>query len=288
MRIARIATADGVMTCVAVAGGWLPVHTLGFNEDPTELLAESESVRKALEALGDSVAADVVDGPPQLPLGRTGKILAVGLNYHDHVREIGAVIPSSPLLFGKFPSSLTGPYETIEIDPAITSQVDYEVELGAVVAQRGRDIPLNHALAHVGGYVTVNDVSARDIQFAETQWIRSKSFDGFCPVGPWIATPDEIDHCQSLALTTTVNGVTRQSSTTAEMIYTVADLVSRLSAGTTLEPGDLILTGTPPGVAMGMPDPQWIRPGDVVRCEVVGLGHTQNRFAASNGDAGHG
>src|SRR5882757_6113812 len=269
MRIARIAAADRVMTCVAVEAGWLPVHALGLDEDPTALLAEPEALRKALESYGPAKrAADVVDGLAQLPLGTTGKILAVGLNYHDHVREIGAEVPSSPLLFGKFPSSLTGPYDPIEIDSAITTQVDYEVELGVVVGCRRRDIPLDDALAHVGGYVTVNDVSARDIQFSETQWIRSKSFDGFCPVGPWIATPDEIDDCQALALTTQVEGVTRQSSTTAEMIFTVAELVSRLSAGTTLEPGDLILTGTPPGVAMSMPDPQWIQPGNVVRCEI--------------------
>src|SRR5882757_5315388 len=274
MRIARIASPDGVMTCVAVAAGWLPVVALGVDDDPTALLVDPDLLRKALEAHGEIGAADVVDGSPQLPLGTTGKILAVGLNYHDHVREIGADAPSSPLLFGKFTSSLTGPYDTIEIDPEITTQVDYEVELGVVVGRGGRDIPLDDALAHVGGYVTVNDVSARDIQFSETQWIRSKSFDGFCPVGPWIVTPDEIDDCQALALTTQVEGVTRQSSTTAEMIFTVAELVSRLSAGTTLEPGDLILTGTPPGVAMSMPDPQWIQPGNVVRCEIAGLATT--------------
>jgi len=263
----------------------LPVHLLEVDEDPSALLAEPEPLRKALEAAQGDGARPMSWTDRPNSAREDGKILAVGLNYHDHVREIDAEVPSSPLLFGKFPSSLTGPYDTIEIDPTITTQVDYEVELGVVVGRGGRDIPIEDALARVGGYVTVNDVSARDIQFAETQWIRSKSFDSFCPIGPWIATPDEIDGCQTLALTTQVNGVVRQSSTTAEMIFTVAELVSRLSVGTTLEPGDLILTGTPPGVAMGMHDPQWIRPGDLVRCEVAGLGYTENRFAAQRGPA---
>jgi 2-keto-4-pentenoate hydratase/2-oxohepta-3-ene-1,7-dioic acid hydratase in catechol pathway len=175
-----------------------------------------------------------------------------------------------------------GPYDDIQLDPRLTQQADYEVELAVVLGRAVRDLD-GDGLAPVAGYMVANDVSSRDVQLSESQWTRSKSFDGFCPLGPWITTSDEVPDPQGLTLRTTVNGELRQSSNTRQMLFGVAELVTFLSRGTTLEPGDVLLTGTPPGVALGMPGQPWLQPGDVVRCEVVGLGHLENRFVAFDG-----
>ena len=207
---------------------------------------------------------------------RPGKIIGIGLNYRDHVEEAGLEAPEQPLVFAKFPSSVIGPDEPIVIDPAITQSVDWEVELAVVVGRRMRRVAERDALDHVFGYTAANDVSARDVQFAEQQLVRAKSIDTFCPLGPAIVTADEIPNPQSLALRTRVNGETVQDSTTARMVFGVAELLAFCSRNFTLEPGDVLLTGTPPGCGAFLTPPRSLRPGDVVEVEVEGIGVLRN------------
>ncbi len=214
------------------------------------------------------------------PLALPGKIIAIGLNYEDHAAETGADIPEKPIVFAKYPNTIIGPGAPIRIPP-ITEQVDYEAELGVVIGARARDVSEAEALDHVFGYTNANDVSSRDLQFSEGgQWTRSKSLDTYCPIGPYIATRDEIPDPQSLFIRAILNGETVQDGTTSKMIFSVAEIVSFLSHGITLEPGDLIITGTPPGVGMAR-DPQlWLKPGDEITIEIEGLSALTNPVEA--------
>jgi 2-keto-4-pentenoate hydratase/2-oxohepta-3-ene-1,7-dioic acid hydratase in catechol pathway len=221
-----------------------------------------------------------VAGEPEAPL-RPGKIVAIGLNYLDHIRESNLPRPEQPLVFAKFPSSVTGPCDPIVVDPKLTAQVDWEVELGVVVGRRMRDVAVDAALEHILGYTVGNDVSARDVQFSEGQWTRGKSFDTFCPLGPVVVTPDEIRDPQALALRTSVNGEVMQDSSTAEMLFGVAELLAFCSRSFTLEPGDLLLTGTPWGCGYFMDPPRLLQAGDVVECEVEHIGALRNAVTAA-------
>ncbi|WP_217707218.1 fumarylacetoacetate hydrolase family protein [Nonomuraea rhodomycinica] len=225
-------------------------------------------------------AADGAVGPlpgavPVAPL-RPGKIVAIGLNYLDHIRETGMDKPARPLMFAKFPSSVIGPGEPIVIDSGLTGSVDWEVELAAVVGTPLRHAGPAEALAAVAGYTVANDVSARDLQFSDGQWTRGKSLDTFCPLGPVVVTPDELGDPQGLRLRTVVNGETVQDSSTAEMLFGVAELLSFCSASFTLEPGDVVLTGTPWGCGAFMDPPRSLSPGDVVEVSVEGIGELRN------------
>lgn len=226
--------------------------------------------------------------PPQIPLDGLrlapplldpGKIMAIGLNYMDHCREQRVPPPDRPLVFTKFNTSLLGPGETITWDPGLTAQVDHEVELGVVIGRTARRVREEDALNYVFGYTVINDVSARDLQFSDKQWVRGKSLDTFCPVGPLIVTADEIPDPQALAVRCRVNGETRQDSSTAEMIFGVRHLVAFLSRAFTLEPGDLIATGTPDGVGVFRKPPVFLKNGDVVECEIEGIGTLRNLCA---------
>ncbi|MGH9231457.1 MAG: fumarylacetoacetate hydrolase family protein [Acidimicrobiales bacterium] len=291
MRLARVRLPSGEAPAVELDGHWaridalLPsLRTVNDALASRPALADAAAAADAAELLagGNAVPLDrAVLGPP---LDRPGKILAIGLNYLDHIKEVGARIPSAPVLFGKFPSSITGPYDDVVVDERLTTQADYEVELAVVIGYAARDVPVAEGFGAVGGYTVANDVSSRDNQHRESQWIRSKSFDGFCPLGPWITTSDEVPNPHELTLGTTVNGEERQWSSTSQLLFGVDELVAFLSQGTTLEPGDLILTGTPPGVAYGMPGQPWLVPGDVVRCEIEGLGHLENRVVGVAGE----
>jgi 2-keto-4-pentenoate hydratase/2-oxohepta-3-ene-1,7-dioic acid hydratase in catechol pathway len=214
------------------------------------------------------------------PLARPGKIVAIGLNYEDHAAETGAEIPEKPLVFAKYPNTIIGPGEPIRIPP-ITEQVDYEAELAVVIGRRARNVSESEALEYVFGYANANDVSSRDLQFSEGgQWTRSKSLDTFLPLGPFVATRDEVPDPQDLYIRAILNGEVVQDGTTSKMIFSVAELVSFLSTGMTLEPGDIIITGTPPGVGMAR-DPQlWMKPGDEVTIEIEGLGALTNPVEA--------
>jgi 5-carboxymethyl-2-hydroxymuconate isomerase len=211
------------------------------------------------------------------------EIVAIGLNYSDHIEETGMATPTAPLVFAKLPSSICGPADEIVYDPAQTTAVDWEVELGVVIGRSARDVAVQDALDHVLGYTIGNDVSARDIQMAEGQWVRAKSFDTFCPLGPALVTADEVVDPQALALRTRVNGELMQDSSTALMIFGVAEIVSFCSRSFTLERGDLILTGTPWGCGGFMNPPRALSGGDVVETEIEGLGLLRNPVVATGG-----
>jgi ureidoglycolate lyase len=205
------------------------------------------------------------------PIRRPGKILAIGLNYSDHIRETGAELPKEQVWFCKQPTAANGPYDPIVL-PKVSEQVDYEVELVAVIGKGGRYIGKENAAAAVFGYCAGNDVSARDWQRATPQWMLGKSFDTHAPFGPWITTADEVGDPHRLGLRSFVNGRKRQDSNTRQFVFNVWDQIEHVSKVMTLEPGDLIFTGTPGGVGMAMNPPSYLRDGDRVRVEVDVLG----------------
>jgi len=205
-----------------------------------------------------------------------GKVVAIGLNYMDHIRESGVEPPEVPLVFAKFPSSVIGPAEPIRLPQELTQRVDWEVELAVVIGRRARSVGRDEALEHVYGYTVANDVSARDLQFADGQWVRAKSLDTFCPLGPVVVTADEITDPQALRLSTRVNGEVMQDSSTDLMVFDVATLISFCSHSFTLEPGDVLLTGTPWGCGEFMDPQRHLAPGDVVECEIEGIGTLRN------------
>jgi 2-keto-4-pentenoate hydratase/2-oxohepta-3-ene-1,7-dioic acid hydratase in catechol pathway len=234
------------------------------------------------------LAAIDASGLPQVPEGaRLGvpfsgisKIVCVGLNYADHAAETGAKIPKEPILFLKAVSSLNGPNDDIVI-PRGAVKTDWEVELGVVIGTHTSYVNEQDALNHVAGYCAVNDVSEREYQSERGgQWDKGKGCDSFAPVGPWLVTRDEIADPQNLKLWTEVNGVRRQNGSTRTMIFDVRTLVSYISHFMTLMPGDIIATGTPPGVALGMKPPQYLKAGDTLRLAVEGLGEQNNRLIA--------
>lgn len=204
---------------------------------------------------------------------RPGKIVAIGLNYMDHAKESGAEPPKRPLVFAKFPTAVINHEEQIRIPRKLTERVDWEVELAVIIGRNATRVPERDALSYVRGYTVANDVSARDLQFSDGQWVRAKSLDTFCPLGPKVV---ELDDPQNLRLQTRVNGETLQDSNTSQMIFGVAELISFCSHSFTLEPGDLILTGTPWGVGEFMDPKRSLQDGDVVECEIEGIGVLRN------------
>ncbi len=213
-----------------------------------------------------------------VPLTGISKIVCVGLNYADHAAEAGMKIPKEPILFLKAPSALTGPYDDI-IVPRGAVKTDWEVELGVLIGTRASYLNEQEAMAHVAGYCVINDVSEREYQTERGgQWDKGKGCDSFAPVGPWLVTADEVADPQALKLWTDVNGVRRQDGSTRTMIFDVRTLVSYISHFMSLLPGDIIATGTPPGVGMGMKPPQFLKPGDAVKMSVEGLGEQANRL----------
>ena len=205
------------------------------------------------------------------PIPRPGKILAIGLNYADHVRETGGKMPERQIWFCKQPTAANGPYDPILL-PKVAEEIDYEAELVVVIGKGGRYICKEDAPAHVFGYCTGNDVSARDWQMATSQWLLGKSFDTHAPFGPWITTADEICDPHGLGVRSFVNGELRQDSDTSNFVFNVWEQIEHVSQVMTLEPGDLIFTGTPGGVGMGFKPPRYLKEGDVVRVEVDRLG----------------
>lgn len=219
---------------------------------------------------------DIVWGPT---VTKPHKIICVGLNYRKHADETNAPYPEVPILFNKFDNTLTGHKDEIPV-PKVTEKLDYEVELGIVIGKQAKNISEEDALEYVFGYTTVNDLSARDLQMRTPQWLLGKTCDKFSPTGPYLVTADEVDNPNDLALKTYVNGELRQDSNTSDMIFSCAEIVSYISQYMTLEPGDLILTGTPEGVVMGLPEEEqvYLQPGDVVTVEVENLGALTNYF----------
>ena len=230
----------------------------------------------------DPEALPRVEGTPRIGpcVGRVGKFIGIGLNYHDHAAEVGATAPAEPIVFLKATSSIAGPGDPLPL-PRGSEKTDWEVELGVVIGRTAKHVTEAEALDHVAGYCVVNDVSERALQIERGgQWTKGKSCDGFGPLGPWLVTPDEAGDPQALRLTLSVNGEPRQDGSTATMIFPVAHLIAYLSELMTLHPGDIIATGTPPGVGMGMKPPQFLRAGDVVELSVEGLGTQRQEVVA--------
>lgn len=213
--------------------------------------------------------------PTSLPIERPSKIVCIGLNYRDHAAETRQELPERPVLFSKYPNVLIGPGEAIEL-PRISGKVDYEAELGVVIGERVKGASVASALDSVAGYVCFNDVSARDLQRSDPQWIRGKSLDTFGPVGPRLVPSSELRDPQSLRIRCLVNGETRQDSTTGNMIFSVAELIAFITEGITLDPGDLIVTGTPSGVGSARKPPVFLKAGDEVTIEIEGIGVLTN------------
>ncbi len=242
----------------------------------------STAGQRALRAL-DPQTLPLVKGKPRLgvPFVGIGKFVAIGLNYHDHARETGTKVPSEPIVFNKWTTCLSGPCDPIE-QPPHSTRLDWEVELGVVIGRAARYVGVGEALKYVAGYCTLNDVSERQFQIGRgSQWDKGKGCDGFGPVGPWLVTADEVGDPQNLALRLSVNGQLMQDGHTRDMIFGVAQIVSYLSHFMTLLPGDLIATGTPAGVGLGMKPPRFLQPGDVVELEIQGLGTQRQEVRAS-------
>lgn len=270
---------DGVRLVVEVAGRQFDPRHL-FSDWPR---SADELVRSRVDwqvRLQDPLEAGDV---PELRTGRwlapfaaPPLVIAVGLNYYDHCRELGVVPPSDPSVFVKLPSSVCGPGDAIHWNPSITTQVDLEVELGVVMGRDASGVSPGAAEQFIYGYTVINDLTARDIQRREQQWVRAKSIDSFCPIGPVVVSRDEVPDPQSLELQSRINGVSMQRSSTREMIFPVAELVSRLSHSFTLRAGDVIATGTPWGVGAFRTPPTFLKDGDVVEVEVEGIGVLRN------------
>ncbi len=250
-----------------------------------EYLADGPTLKSTVERLlasldeGTTEDAPWLLDPDEIALGpavaNAGKLLCVGLNYRKHAEETGAAIPTSPVLFSKFSNALAGHEDEVPL-PASAKEYDYEVELGVVIGSTCRDVSASEALDYVFGYVTANDLSARDLQNRTSQWLLGKTLDGFLPLGPYVVTADEVPDPQNLAVKTWMNGELRQDSNTSDMIFSVAEIISYASQYFTLEPFDVIITGTPAGVIMGMAEKKWLQAGDEVIVEVEGLGQLRN------------
>jgi 2-keto-4-pentenoate hydratase/2-oxohepta-3-ene-1,7-dioic acid hydratase in catechol pathway len=282
MRIAR-ATIDGRAEFVVGddSGRWSVLSQLGLNyADTPALVADEQRIRAAAADIEHVLRID--DANLLNPIVRPGKILAIGLNYASHARETGATPPEKPLVFAKYTSSLNGPFAEVVIGPRVTEQADYESELAVVIGATAKGVSQAQAESHIFAYAVGNDVSSRDAQRSDGQFSRSKSADGFCPIGPWMSTADSVENPRDLRVTSTVNGEPRQTGSTADMIFSVRELISYLSTTITLEPGDVILTGTPPGVGLGFTPPRFLQPGDVVECAIDGLGAIRNTFVSDS------
>jgi 2-keto-4-pentenoate hydratase/2-oxohepta-3-ene-1,7-dioic acid hydratase in catechol pathway len=253
----------------------------GLPETVDELLANVPKALRKLKAALD-VARIERDGAPleearlAAPVPRPGKIVAIGRNYPDHNVEQGSVPPAVPLVFAKFPSALIGHRSEIRWTTGLTSQVDWEAELGVVIGRTARNVSEAEALDYVLGYTVINDVSARDLQWSDKQWVRAKSLDTFAPMGPVLVTADEIANPDDLAISCDVNGREMQSDRTSSMFHSVRRVISFCSESFTLEPGDIIATGTPGGVGAFRDPPIFLHDGDVVTVTVEGIGSLVN------------
>jgi len=224
----------------------------------------------------------VVSNNPRLgvPYVGIGKFIAIGLNYSDHAKEANLPVPTEPIVFSKATSSISGPYDDV-IQPKGSTKLDWELELGVVIGTKAQYVAVDKALEHVAGYCVVNDVSERAFQMATSQWDKGKGFDTAGPIGPWLVTTDEVKDPQALDMWLDVNGKRMQSGNTRTMIFSVAQIVSHVSQYMTLLPGDIITTGTPPGVGMGIkPAPVFLKPGDVMTAGIRGLGEQKQKIVA--------
>ncbi len=277
-RLGALVVRDGadVVVDLNLAAG-LPSDMLAF------LAGGEANMEQARQALADPPAEALVSlGAVRLaaPVPRPGKIICIGLNYRDHAAESGAEVPAYPTVFAKYASCIVGPGEPIVI-PRVTGEVDYEAELAVVIGRRARDVAEADALGYVAGYAPFNDVSARDYQMRTSQWTIGKTFDTFGPLGPALVTADEVGDPHTLDIELSIGGEVLQRSNTRHLIFSIPQLIAYLSAVMTLEPGDLIATGTPAGVGAARTPKRWLQPGETVRVAIGRLGALENPVSAS-------
>lgn len=255
--------------------GIVDLTAAGLPATMIELLSLPDGIARARE-MASSVASTIAlsEARIEAPVPRPGKVLAIGLNYRDHAEESGQPIPQRPVVFAKMPGCITGPGAPIHM-PRVSRALDWEAELCFVIGKLARYVKADDAEQYVAGYMCGNDVSIRDWQFHSPTWMMGKSFDTHGPIGPWLVTPDEID-VGNLDVRLYVNGEQKQASNTEQLIFGVGPIIEYLSAGFTLEPGDVVFTGTPAGVGGAMKPPQFLKVGDVVRVEITGLGTLEN------------
>lgn len=282
MKLATFLAPGGAAMPGLVRGGRIySLQPAGFGS-MLEIIASApaslDRIRRHLEAVPDP-GLPLESVTLLAPIPRPPKILCAGLNYRDHAAEAKMEIPSVPTIFSKFHNTIIGPGAAIFL-PKNSKKPDYEAEFAFVIGRGGRYIPPQEWRAHVFGYMCFNDVSARDFQLATSQWLMGKTFDGFAPTGPWITTADEIPDPHSLDIELFLNGERMQASNTREMIFKIPDLIEFISSVLTLEPGDIVATGTPAGVGFSQRPPRWLRPGDEVVVRIEGLGELRNPVAA--------
>lgn len=269
-----------------LAEALIPSDMRGLIERGEPALAQAKAAVEFAKAAGDQTDLGPDESRLRFPLESVGvtapltnpeKIIAVGLNYLDHAKESGMEPPEKPIFFSKYASSIVGPRGAVVLPPSdLTSQVDYEVELAVVIGKTAKNVSEDEAMDHVFGYTIVNDVSARDLQFEDGQWVKGKALDTFCPMGPWIVTKDEIEDPHDLRLVLALNGEVMQDSSTSNLIFKIPQLIAYFSRLFTLRPGDVISTGTPPGVGMALKPPRWLKPGDTMVAEIEDIGALEN------------
>ena len=277
MRLARVETSGGPIVAI-VEGTDLfraEVESRGFEDLPELLRAAGES-----RGIGRGAHVAAVESARLLaPVGRPAKIIGIGLNYRAHAAETGQQPPPAPPLFAKWTNTLLGPNDDVPM-PSVSNAIDYEAELAFVVGRTCRNVAAAEAAGALLGFTAANDVSARDFQMKTGQWTAGKTFDGFCPLGPWIVTVDELGPSPDLAIRGRLDGEVKQDSRTSDLIYSVPELLAFLSSIMTLEPGDTVLTGTPSGVGMARKPPRYLRPGETYEVEIERIGSLKNRFVA--------
>lgn len=263
---------------------WLPESLEGLVSAGFEFLSRIEARLAELpEEVKEKHSIEVKEVKLLAPIMNPPKIICLGLNYRDHAAEQGARIPDEPIIFIKPRTTIIGPNQPI-VKPDFVKKLDYEGELAIIIGRRGKNIPVSKAGDHIFGYTILNDVTARDIQFKDRQWTRGKSFDTFAPIGPCITTRNQIRDPGNLRIRTWVNGELRQDSSTKNMVFNVYEIIHHLSRVMTLEPCDIIATGTPAGVGVFMkPEPKFLNPGDVVVIEIEGIGRLENEVVSETG-----
>ncbi len=275
MKLCQIIRKGTPELCAVQEESLIPLSSAGF-ASMADAIARRDHLNAALAACHDAPPVPLKEASFLPAVSSPGKILCVGVNYRKHIEECGETLPVIPVLFSKFTTALAAHGDVIH-PPLVSSQIDYEAELVVVIGKGGKNIPEEEALNHVFGYTCGNDLSARDLQMRTSQWLAGKTCDQFAPLGPWIVTADELDP-HHLTVRSILNGETRQSDNTASMIFPIERIISYISSIMTLEPGDVIFTGTPDGVILGRPESErvWMKEGDVIEIEIGGIGTLRN------------
>lgn len=285
MRLATFGSGEGLKVGLVSGDGLVDLARAAQGNEAAwftsmeALLAAGEPALRLARRVAETTAQRLLLSAVRLgpPIARPSKIIALGFNYHEHAEEFSTKAPAAPLIFAKYPNSICGPFDPIVLPASEEEpQVDYEAELAVVIGRRCKGIPAASAMEMVGGYMCLNDVSERRWQFGDKQWTRGKSPDTFCPIGPWLVTPDEVTDPHALGIRSRVNGEIRQNSNTSLLVHKIPKLIEYCSASMTLEPGDIIATGTPTGVGMHRKPPLFLKAGDVVEIEIDGVGAIRN------------